>query len=105
MDLLIEAATHGRTVVVETHSIHLIDRLCRRMMEMEQVRNLASIYFLENIPEKIEVDPVGGIITNNENFFPEFASETEAMVTAGYRNKCNEESKTTSIHSDEGREK
>lgn len=96
-DIILAYAQAGRTVVVETHSDHFINRVSRRMMENEYIRKNSVIYFFNKDSqgnssyEIIEVDPIRGIITNNENFFMEFSSETEKILMAGYKNlqkKC-----------------
>lgn len=92
-DVILAYAQAGRTVVVETHSDHFINRVSRRMMENEYIRKNSVIYFFNKDSqgnssyEIIEVDPIRGIITNNENFFMEFSSETEKIIMAGYKNK------------------
>lgn len=95
-DIILAYAQAGRTVVVETHSDHFINRVSRRMMENEYIRKNSVIYFFNKDSqgnssyEIIEVDPIRGIITNNENFFPEFASETMEIVSASVRNRNGE---------------
>lgn len=95
-DLLIAISMAHKNVIIETHSDHIINRISRRMMENEYIRNNTVIKFIDrdssNIPfiEDIEVDPIKGIITDNENFFREFTSETEKILFAGYNNKIGE---------------
>ena len=92
-DLLIATSMAHKNVIVETHSDHFINRVSRRMMENEYIRKNSVIYFFNKDSqgnssyEIIEVDPIRGIITNNENFFMEFSSETEKILMAGYKNK------------------
>ena len=35
----------------------------------------------------MKIDPIKGALIENENFFYQFADETEKIITAGYRNK------------------
>ena len=96
-DIILAYAQAGRTVVVETHSDHFINRIIRRYMEDEKIRSKIKIYFIDknssgisNI-ESVNVDEVEGAICNNENFFYQFANETEKILMAGYKNlqkKC-----------------
>lgn len=46
-DILLTYALTGRTVVVETHSDHIINRLVRRFIESQEVRNVMKIFFVE----------------------------------------------------------
>lgn len=92
-DLLIAISMAHKNVIIETHSDHIINRVSRRMMENEYIRKNTSIKFVDkdinghSFVDSIQVDPIRGIITNNENFFREFASETEKIIRAGYENK------------------
>ena len=92
-DLLIATSMAHKNVIVETHSDHLINRVSRRMMQNEYIRKNTVIYFFDKDQngkssyETIEVDSIRGIVTNNENFFAEFSSETEKILMAGYKNK------------------
>lgn len=92
-DLLIAISMAHKNVIIETHSDHIINRVSRRMMENEYIRKNTDIKFIDKYKdgnsfiESIEVDPIRGIITDNENFFREFASETERIIRAGFNNK------------------
>ena len=89
--LLLMAATKKR-VIIETHSDHIINRIVRRCMENSNMHKLTKIYFIDKEdkqPSKIEeikIDPVDGALCENENFFYQFASETEKIIDAGYKN-------------------
>ena len=94
-DVLLDYAQAGRTVVVETHSDHIINRLTRRFVEKQEVRKLIKIYFLEhkadleqNVSEimNIPINDVDGCICANKDFFYQFADETIKIVDAGYKN-------------------
>lgn len=50
-DLLIEIAKQKKTVIVETHSEHIISRVRRRIAEGKINRNDVSIYYFEPGPE------------------------------------------------------
>lgn len=92
-DLLIATSMAHKNVIVETHSDHIINRISRRMMQTEYILKNSKIVFVDkdlntgSYIEDIEVDPVRGIITDNENFFREFSSETEKILITGYKNK------------------
>ncbi len=91
-DFLLQLAKTNRNVIVETHSDHIINRIVRRCMEKESLNNLVNIYFVDKdskgnaILEKINIDLIDGAICENENFFYQFASETEKIIDAGYKN-------------------
>lgn len=96
-DFLVSMAINGKGAIVETHSDHIINRIVRRMMEKEQINRNIKIYFVDqdnngisNI-ENIVVDPIRGVLTENENFFTQFASETEKIVRVGFSNKIKEQ--------------
>lgn len=91
-DFLLSLAIQNKQVIVETHSDHLINRLVRRYMECKELRNKVKIYFVDkndNGESKIEcvhIDEVDGALCSNPNFFYQFASETEKIIDAGYKN-------------------
>lgn len=95
-DFLISMAYNGKGVIVETHSDHIINRIVRRMMENEEIKNTVKIYFVDqdnngiSSIENIIVDPVKGVLTENVNFFTQFASETEKIIRTGFFNKHKE---------------
>lgn len=92
-DFLISMSLNGKGVIVETHSDHIINRIVRRMMENNLINEKIKIYFVDqdndgvSTIENIIVDPIKGVLTDNENFFTQFASETEKIVRAGFSNK------------------
>ena len=92
-DLLIASSMAHKNVVVETHSDHIINRISRRMMQNEYIMNNTSINFVDknnsknSFLEKIPVDRIRGIITDNEKFFMEFSSETQKILIAGFNNQ------------------
>lgn len=95
-DFLVSMALNGKGVIVETHSDHIINRIVRRMMENELINKKIKIYFVDqnndeiSTIENIIVDPIRGVLTENENFFTQFASETEKIVRVGFTNKLKE---------------
>ncbi len=96
-DFLISMAINNKNTIVETHSDHIINRVVRRMMENEQINRSIKIYFVDqddngiSTIENIVVDPIRGVLTENENFFTQFASETEKIVRVGFSNKIKEQ--------------
>lgn len=97
-DFLVSMAINGKGVIVETHSDHIINRIVRRMMENTSINRKIKIYFVDqnndgiSTIENIIVDPIRGVLTDNENFFTQFASETEKIVRVGFSNKLKEQS-------------
>ena len=96
-DFLVSMAISEKGVIVETHSDHIINRIVRRMMENDLINKKIKIYFVDqdnsgvSSIENIIVDPVRGVLTENENFFTQFASETEKIVRVGFTNKLKEQ--------------
>ena len=92
-DLLIASAMAHKNVIIETHSDHIINRISRRMMQNEYIMKNSSIIFVDknnnknSFIEKIPVDPIKGIITDNEKFFMEFSDETQRILIAGFNNQ------------------
>lgn len=95
-DFLVSMAINEKEVIVETHSDHIINRIVRRMMESDLINRKVKIYFVDqnhdgiSTIENIIVDPIRGVLTENENFFTQFASETEKIVRVGFTNKLKE---------------
>lgn len=91
-DFLLSMAVSKRRVIIETHSDHIINRIVRRCMENSSIHNLTKIYFIDKDDtefskiEEVKIDPVDGALCENENFFYQFASETEKIIDAGYKN-------------------
>ena len=92
-DILLTYALTGRTVVVETHSDHFINRIIRRYMEDEKNRKYIQIYFIDNDDsdtskiEPITISEVDGAMCENENFFYQFASETSKIIDSAIKNR------------------
>lgn len=91
-DFLLSLAMQDKQVIVETHSDHIINRLVRRALESKKFYDKIQIYFIDkndegfSFKENITIDPVDGALCENENFFYQFASETEKIIDAGYKN-------------------
>lgn len=91
-DFLLLMAATKRRVIIETHSDHIINRIVRRCMESKNIHKLTKIYFIDkdnndnSTIEEIEIDEFDGAICENENFFYQFASETEKIIDVGYKN-------------------
>lgn len=91
-DFLLSLSVQDKQVIVETHSDHFINRIVRRYMEDEKIRDKIKIYFIDkdvsntSLITKVNIDEVDGALCENENFFYQFASETEKIIDAGYKN-------------------
>lgn len=86
-DFLLSLSVQNKSIIVETHSDHIINRIVRRYMEDEGVRDKIKIYFLdESTITKVSIDEVDGAACTNSNFFYQFALETEKILDAGYKN-------------------
>lgn len=94
-DFLLSLSVQNKSIIVETHSDHFINRIIRRYMEDEKIRDKICIYFIDkdmsvgsghSIITKVKIDEIDGAICDNENFFYQFASETEKIIDIGYRN-------------------
>lgn len=91
-DFLIAIARQGKRLIIETHSDHIINRMVRRAVEDQSLRNMLGIYFVEknqcNCSELTEIciDEDIGIDKAPQGFFDQYASESELILNAGYRN-------------------
>lgn len=88
-DFFISLVNKNRQVIIETHSDHIINRVLRRVLECEteSLLNATTIYFLEQSSIKeIEMDRVQGISKCPEDFFRQFALETNQIFNAGINN-------------------
>lgn len=92
-DLILTMASTNHNLVVETHSDHIINRVIRRVLEDKNstlINNIA-IYFIENTNDgsklrPIVIDRVQGVVDCPEEFFNQFAAETNLIVNAGFNN-------------------
>ena len=95
-DFLLSLSVQDKQVIVETHSDHFINRIVRRYMEDEKIRDKIKIYFIDknvsnlSIITDVKINDVDGALCENENFFYQFASETEKIIDAGYKNLQNQ---------------
>lgn len=91
-DFLLAQALTRKNMIVETHSDHIVNRVCRRVMEDPSLLDYVNIYFIDKdengstVREKVTIDKIDGIIIDNPKFFYQFASETEKIVSTGYKN-------------------
>ncbi|WP_407306368.1 AAA family ATPase [Desulfosporosinus sp. SB140] len=91
-DFLIAIARQGKHLIIETHSDHIINRMVRRAVEDKSLRDMLGIYFVEknqwSCSELTEVciDEDIGIDKAPQGFFDQYASESELILHAGYRN-------------------
>lgn len=92
-DLLIKIAMNNRNIIVETHSDHIINRIIRRALECDDlsILNNIAIYFVENSKDgsnlnEIIIDRVQGIAECPDEFFRQFAAETNMIFRAGFDN-------------------
>lgn len=88
-DFFLSLVNQNRQVIIETHSDHIINRVLRRVLECETeaLLNATTIYFLEQSSIKeIEMDRVQGISKYLEDFFRQFALETNQIFNAGINN-------------------
>lgn len=94
-DFLLCAAKAGKTIMVETHSDHLVNRIRRRIAE-DETGNLASmvqILFVHagtddnpsSYVEPLQVDESGTIINCPPDFFSEAPDEAFAILQAQRR--------------------
>ncbi len=91
-DFLIMIAKQNKHLIVETHSDHIINRMIRRALENEVLRDMIGIYYVEKNADKISdlievrIHENLGIAEAPEGFFDQYASETEQILQAGYNN-------------------
>ena len=91
-DFFLATARAGKTVMVETHSDHLVNRLRRRIAEDEsgELAKMVQILFVHagtpdnpsSYVEPLQVDETGTIVNGPADFFSETADETFAILGA-----------------------
>ena len=88
-DFLLDCASSGRQMLVETHSEHLVNRVRRRVADISgSSEGLAGLIFAEHRDgvtkfRASEIDPYGGAEDDwPEGFFDVSAREAQAMVSA-----------------------
>lgn len=95
-DFLIASTMGNKNIIIETHSDHIINRVVRRIMEdkSDTLKNRIVIYFIDKdietgkskIAGSIEINKYKGIVNAPEEFFSQFASETEKIVSIAFNN-------------------
>jgi len=91
-DFLIAIAQQGKNLMVETHSDHIINRMVRRALEDEKLREMIGIYFVEKNKDgysqltEVPIHENLGIDEAPQGFFDQYASETEQILQVGYKN-------------------
>lgn len=91
-DFLIMLAQQGKHLIIETHSDHIINRIVRRAVENEKLRDIIGIYFVakdnsgESQLTRVRIDEDLGIDEAPQGFFDQYAAETEKILDAGYLN-------------------
>lgn len=93
-DYFLSLALSEKSVIVETHSEHIINRLVRRIVEDEssELSDLIGIYFVSNSDdgakyEEVKLDPLKGISNWPKGFFDQTANEQEQIMMAGIRKR------------------
>lgn len=93
-DFLISLALSGKSVIVETHSDHLINRMVRRIVEDDStsIKDITSIYFAENVKnnveyQKIKIDEEFGVVNWPKGFFDQNVSEQEIILKTGIKKR------------------
>jgi predicted ATPase len=95
-DVFIDAIKNKNiSIILESHSEHLLRRLQRRIAEHDFEHKDASLYFCEPLEgeshlRKLEMDLFGNILNWPENFFGDEMGELAAMSEAIYQRKNNE---------------
>ena len=85
-------AQQGKHLIIETHSDHIINRIVRRAVENQKLRDVIGIYFVEKDSDgesqltRVLIDEDLGIDEAPQGFFDQYASETEKILNAGYLN-------------------
>jgi predicted ATPase len=102
VQFFIGLARSGRTVLIETHSSHMIDQLCLEIVKDRdyQLEEKARIFFIhpadaENDSSRIEpvkVDSYGVIQNYPANFLPDVVQTYEHIVREGFRKRKSQSS-------------
>ncbi|WP_454844713.1 DUF3696 domain-containing protein [Priestia megaterium] len=95
-DYLLSLAKSQKSMIVETHSEHIINRLVRRIVEDEdnELKKLVRIYFVEpsddstgSSVKNVKIDENRGIVNWPRDFFDQAANEQERIMKAGLRKR------------------
>ena len=84
-DLFIALAEQKKSLIVETHSEHLMLRLQRRIAEQEIPKEMVGIYFIEwkdgeSVVSRIELDGYGQMVNVPEGFKTFFSDDFEETL-------------------------
>jgi AAA15 family ATPase/GTPase len=84
-DLFIAFARQGKSLIVETHSEHLMLRLRRRIAEQKIKKEMVRIYFIEwkngeSVVSRIELDDYGQMVNVPEGFKTFFSDDFEETM-------------------------
>jgi len=99
-DFMLTLANQKKSIIVETHSDHIINRVVRRIMEDDNgdlINNVAIYYVSKRGKESnistIRVDKYRGIVDAPDEFFTQYSNEVSQIMSIGLRNlqKKNEE--------------
>lgn len=91
-DFLLTLVKQGKNLIIETHSDHIINRIVRRAVEDSNLRKKVGLYFVQKDNngdsqlERVLIDEDLGINEAPQGFFDQYASETEAILQAGFVN-------------------
>lgn len=92
-DFIISNIFIDRNTIIETHSDHIINRIVRRIMEenSDYLLKNVKIYFVNKTStgskiEEIKIDKMLGIVDCPEDFFSQYASETDLIIRQGFQN-------------------
>ncbi len=84
-DLFIALAEQNKSLIVETHSEHLMLRLRRRIAEQKIKKEMVGIYFIEwkdgkSVVSRIELDDYGQMVNVPEGFKTFFSDDFEETM-------------------------
>lgn len=91
-DFFIETVKLERNLIIETHSDHIVNRIMRRMMEDESMKDFIKIYFIDKniegqtICSPIIIDKYKGPLCNFDGFFTQYEKEITKMFQVGLDN-------------------
>lgn len=91
-DFFIETVKLERNLIIETHSDHIVNRIMRKMMEDESLKDFIKIYFIDKniegqtICSPITIDRYKGPLCNFDGFFTQYEKEITKMFQVGFNN-------------------
>lgn len=96
-DYFISLALSGKSVIAETHSDHIINRLVRRIVEDDKYNfeDMIGIYFITSteegsVYEEVNIDEMKGITNWPVDFFDQVANEQMKIMQAGIKKRKNQ---------------